>query len=121
MTIQYHLDNEHAIVELTVHGKITKTDFNDIADEFKTFIDEHQTIKILEYVESFPRFPLSLLWRGLKFDIKHLKNISHCAVVTDSHVIKAIAKMTNLFTRCRVRVFRLQNVNEASEWLKQPQ
>lgn len=120
MTVNYSEFAENKTIELYVSGKVTKEDFHRVAGQFEAFIQDQGTVKLLEVVENFTGFDPSTLWDGIKFDIKHLKHISHCAVVSDISWMSPFAKAAGAFMSTKLRTFNLSQVEDARVWLNNP-
>lgn len=117
MTTEYKEYPEDSLVELIVDGKVTQEDFNRIAGQMEVFITAHGKIKLLEEIRNFEGFDPSMLWDGIKFDMKYLKNFSHCAVLTDMGWVGPFSKAAGAFISCKVRTFPLDKKDDAIEWL----
>jgi hypothetical protein len=118
--LQYREDSDNGIVEITIETKITQEDFNRVAGQMEAFINAHGKIKILEEIRHFSGCDASVLWEGIKFDMKHLKHYSHCAVVCDEGWVGPIARAAGAMISCKVRVFPPDQIDEARQWLKSP-
>ena len=118
--LEYREDPDNGIVEITIDAKITQEDFDRVAGQMEAFINAHGKIKILEEIRQFSGCDASVLWEGTKFDMKHLKDYSHCAVVSDKGWVGPIAKAAGAMISCKVRVFPLDQIDEARRWLKSP-
>jgi len=121
MTTTYKEYPEHKIAELVVDGKVTHEDFNNIAIQLENFIEKHGQIKLLEKIRTLEGFDASMMWEGIKFDIKnlkHIRNISHCAVVSDIGWLSPISKAAGAFISCKIRTFTLDQIDEARAWLQ---
>lgn len=120
MTIIYKEIPEEKSVELYVEGKVTQEGFDRITGQLHQFIETHGKIKLLEVVQNFEGFDPSMLWDGIKFDMKHIPNISHCAVVSDIGWISPVAKAAGGFISTKLRTFSLCQLEEAKTWLRNP-
>ncbi|MCC6599019.1 MAG: STAS/SEC14 domain-containing protein [Alphaproteobacteria bacterium] len=118
MTTTYKEIPEEKTIELIVEGMVTKEDFERISGKIEIFIATHGRIKILEDIRKFTGFDPSILWEGMKFDIKHMKNFSHCAVISDMGWVGPFAKMAGAFISCEVRTFAQDEIEQARQWLK---
>ena len=116
----YRENPEHGIVEITIDTKITQEDFDRVARQMEAFIEAHGKVKILEEIRHLSGFDASVLWSGLKFDMKHLKDYSHCAVVSDKGWVGPVAKAAGAMISCKVRVFPLDQIEQARQWLRSP-
>ena len=110
-------DDEHKLIELRVEGKITHDDFKACVPPLEAMIERHGKIKILEVIISFTGYELKALWDELKFDVKHMKHFSHCAVATDKKWVKDLAKWVAPVTGMEIKVYPLEQIEEAREWL----
>ncbi len=117
MATEYSIFPEEKRIEIIVDGKITQQDFDRVADEMEELIDNYGKIKLLEEIREFDGFDPSVLWEGILFDIEHMKDFSHCAVLTDSGWIGPFSKAAGAFLPCKVRVFSLDQIDEARAWL----
>lgn len=118
MTVKYKEYPEQRLVELVVDGKVTQEDFNLIAGQMESFIKMHGKIKLLEEIRKFEGFDPSVLWDGIIFDMKYLKNFSHCAVLTDMGWVGPFSKAAGAFISCKVRTFPLDKKDDAKAWLQ---
>ena len=100
MATTYTEDDANKTVEIIVDGRVTRAEFDELSKKMEDFIDRHGEIKILEVVRNFDGFDPSMILEGIKFDIKHLKHISHCAVVLEedgfsSMLVKGFSAVNN--------------------------
>ena len=112
-------DDENRVLELCVEGRITGQDFNNCIKPVEEMIERHGKIKVLEKIVSFSGIELTMLWEGLKFDMKHRKCYSHCAVVTDKKWMKQFSQLAGTMMGIDVKVFELDQLGEARHWLKE--
>lgn len=120
MTVSYTENLDQKTVELMVSGKITQEDFDQISGQLDEFIQTCGTVKLLEVVTDFTGFEVSMLWDGMKYDIKNLKHISHCAVVTDIGWISPLSKAAGAFVSTKLRTFDAGQIDDARAWLQNP-
>ena len=83
MPVTYSEDPDTGTVVLTVNGRVTQDDWDRIVPQFEAFMNAHGTIRLVEVIENLKGFDPSLLWDGIRFDIKAIPHISHCAIATD--------------------------------------
>lgn len=105
-------------VEIIVDGKVTADEFHSIMPQMEAFIEKHGKIKILEIVKNFGGMSLSVMLEGIKFDFKHIKDFSHCAVVTDEGWIGPFTRLFTPFFDVEVKTFKLSEEVNARKWLK---
>ena len=116
----YKEDREKGIVEIVIDGKLTQEDYSRCLQPLEEMIALHGKIKILEEIRDLSGVEPSALWEGIRFDFHHLKDISHCAVVSDKGWVGPIAKASGAFIACKIRVFPLAEIEPAREWLRAP-
>ncbi|MGP4844332.1 STAS/SEC14 domain-containing protein [Marinobacter sp. 1Y8] len=119
MSNQYIEHPDIKTVEIIVDGKFTAEEFNDIAPKMEAFIEQHGKVKIIEILRDFDGFDFSVLKDGIKFDMEHLKDYSHCAVVSDSGWIGPVARVMSKFLDLDVRVFKASEEADARAWIAQ--
>ncbi len=117
MTASYRTIPETKTFELTVSGKITPEDFDALSGPLDAFVKEHDKIKLLEIIEDFQGFDPTMLWKGIKYDIRILPHITHCAVVSDMGWLSPITKAAGAFIGTKLRTFDLAEVEAARAWL----
>ena len=114
----YKEDGENKIIEITIKGKIEQEDLSQSMLHMEDFIKAHGKVKILEEIHNFNGMDPSMFWEGLKFDLNHLSDISHCAVVSDLGWVGPVAKASCALFSCKIRTFHTDKIDEAREWLK---
>jgi hypothetical protein len=118
MTVKYKEISELKTVEILIDGKITEKAFDEISTKLETFIAKHNKIKIVEVIKDFSGADWGILGKGMKFDMGHIKNFTHCAVVSDSNWIGPYTKMISPFFDIEIKTFKLKEESEARNWLK---
>ena len=114
------VDREHGIVEITVDDEyIDQEAFEEMIDKFRSLIDEHGRIKVIEVVKQFPDFDPGLLLDDLAFSYQNMNNITHCAVVSDEGWVGPYARMLGVLVPCDIRVFKSNEIENAREWIRE--
>ncbi|MCF7982924.1 MAG: STAS/SEC14 domain-containing protein [Thiohalocapsa sp.] len=108
------------IVEMEIEGAMTAQEFDDALAQFKSAIDEHGSIRVLEIIGSLgtPPVPWSKFWEDVKFGFEHLGDISHAAVVADQGWIGIYTKMLDPLLKAEIKWFKRSDLPAAREWLK---
>lgn len=117
MSTTYRAIPETKTFELTVKGKVRSADFDALAGPLEEFVKEHDKIKLLEVIQDFEGFEPSIIWKGIKYDIRLIPHITHCAVVSDMGWISPLTKAAAAFTNTKLRTFDLDELDTAREWL----
>ena len=114
-----NVDREHGIIELTVDDEYVDQEmFAEMIETFRSAIEEHGTIKVIEVVEQFPDFDPRVLWEDLQFSYEHMDHITHCAVVSDEGWVGPYARMIGVLVPCEIRVFKNNEIDLAREWIR---
>ncbi len=106
-------------VEITVDGKVTRGEFDEVAEKLAYFIDRHGHVRLLEVVRDFGGMQPSVFWSDVKFSLRHLNNISRCAVVTHQYWFMWMATAARTIAPGEVRCFALEDEARARGWLLQ--
>ncbi len=117
MSVRYSEDPDAKAIEITVNGRVTRADWEEVAPRFEAFMNAHGTIRLIEVVEELDGFDTGMIWDGIKFDFKAVPHISHCAVVTDIAWMSPLTRAVGAVMPMKMRVFPLAEVQEAREWL----
>lgn len=121
MTLLYKEYPEAKTVEIHVDGKVSHEEFDTVIADMDAFIQTHGTVKLLESVASFKvGMDVSMFWEGLKFDMKNIRHISHCAVVSDIGWISPLSKAAGAFMSTKLRTFNMDDIGAARVWLNDP-
>ena len=116
MACLYTEDNTAPVVEIKVLGRVTENDMNNILPKLEDFIEKHGTIRMVEVIEKLDGFDPTTILDGLKFDAKHLSDISHVAIVTDSPWLGFMTNVADVFMPVVVRKFDMANLDQARDW-----
>ncbi|MFY9210127.1 MAG: STAS/SEC14 domain-containing protein [Aestuariivita sp.] len=120
MTMTYAEYPEDALVEIRLDGRVTREDYEACIDKMQSFIDTHGTVKMVEIIDSFSGFDPSVIWDGMKFDMRNIKHFSHVAVVSDLGWVSPAAKAAGAFISTKLRMFDLAHLEDARAWLRNP-
>lgn len=120
MACIYTEDDTLPVVELRVVGRVTENDMNQIIPKLEAFIQRHGSVRLLEVIERFDGFDPTTIFDGMKFDIKHLKDISHAAIVSDIPWISFMTGAAAMVMPLTIRVFPMDKLDEARDWVADP-
>ena len=119
--LDYKEDTDAGIVEITVDGRITREEFDDVAAKLEALIASHGKIRILEIVNDFQGIETSAFWDDLKFSLRHLNDFSKCAVVSDKQWVNLWSTLLRPFISCEVEHFEPDEIEMARAWLAWPE
>jgi hypothetical protein len=119
--IQVQESPDSNIVEMTLSGSITAQEFDDTLAQFKSAIERHGRIRVLEDIGELdtPPIPWSKFWEDVKFGFEHLSDMTHVAVVADQGWIAAYVKMLNPLMKAEIKHFKRAELEAARVWLAQ--
>jgi hypothetical protein len=116
--IDYRQDPTSGVIEITVDGKITKQEFEQIAAKLEARIAHHGKVRLLEEIRSFGGMDPAAFWDDVKFSLRHLSDFSRCAVVTDKRWIEWLMKAVAPFVACELQHFPPEQIAAARHWLR---
>lgn len=105
-------------VELVIDGRISKSEFDDIATKLEAAIARHGKVRLLEEVRSFGGVEPAMFWDDLRFSLRHLNDFSRCAIVAERSWMEWMAKILAPMLPGEVRHFPPERVDEARAWLR---
>lgn len=115
--LEYRNNPDNNIVEITIEGKITEADFDQLISQAQADFKKHSKLRILEEIRSFEGIDPIALWRDLKFGLPHINDITHVAVVTDAKWIQTFSTAIDSVLPAEVKAFNLSQLEEARKWL----
>ena len=98
-------------------GEVTQEDYDRVVPRLEQLIDEHGKIRVLLDVTQFKGATPGALWRDLKFDAKHLRDVEKMAVVEDEGWEDAAAQLAEPLTGAEVKTFGPDQADKARNWV----
>ncbi len=106
------------VVAIEAVGKVTHEDYRNTLIPTAEAMMAKGPIKLLYVIgKEFTGFELEALWDDSVFGIKHWRDFSHIAVVTDHAWLRAMVSMFKPFFQGEVRLFRLSELPAAKGWI----
>ncbi|MGB3207335.1 MAG: STAS/SEC14 domain-containing protein [Crinalium sp.] len=115
--IEYRNNPNNNIVELTVEGKITEADFDQVIAQMKADINKHGKLRMLEEIQSFEGIDPITLWKDAQFGLNHVGDFTHAAVVADAEWVRTISAAADNILSAKVKAFERSQIAEARAWL----
>ena len=109
------------VVELDLHGKLSRKDYEELGPTLDRHIREHGKIRILVTMHDFEGWDAQGLWEDIKWDAKHFNDVERIAIIGASTWHKWMAGFCNAFTTAKVRYFGFKEIDKAYVWLDEPQ
>jgi ABC-type transporter Mla MlaB component len=119
--LNYSIDQENHIIEVTISGKITKDELTKMIGEIESPLKEWNEVRILKRIDSFGGMEFAAIADDLKFaynNFNHLKKMKKVAVVTDTEWIEKISGFFSSFFPGEVKLFEQEDIEKARTWLK---
>ena len=118
MACKYTEDATDPVVEIEVIGRVTQNDMDHIIPKLEAFIEKHGTIRMVEIVDSFEGFDPTTILDGMKFDLNHLTDVTHAAVVSDIGWIGVMTRAASMVMPVTIRAFTMDELDTAREWAR---
>ncbi|NNE87831.1 MAG: STAS/SEC14 domain-containing protein [Silicimonas sp.] len=118
MACIYTEDKTAPIAEIKVIGRVTEHDMDEIIPKLEAFIGRHGTIRLIEIIERFDGFDPTTILDGMKFDAKHMTDITHAAIVTDIPWLGFMTNVADVFMPIVVRKFDVDALEDARAWVR---
>ena len=107
---------EHSLLEISVKGTLTKSDFEQIGNFFADELTDDAKVNILLLMDDWDGITPSGLVEDFKL-VTYVKNIEKAAIVADSEFLNIDAKVENLYPGLQVKYFTTAERLEAENWL----
>jgi len=99
-------------------GEITHKDYHDALIPKAEAMMANGPVKMMYVVgAAFTDFDLEALWDDGAFGLRHWREFSHIAVVTDHAWLRAMVSMFSPLMPGEVRLFRLSALPLAKDWI----
>ena len=116
--IDYEENDELGIIEIRVAGRVTAERFEEIIERMEAFLKRHDSVRIVEIIDSFEGMDLSLLFDDFLFSMRHMRRFSHVAIVTDIGWVERMSNAAAVILPAKLRLFPLDSADEARNWIK---
>lgn len=115
--IEYRNNPNNNIVEISVAGKITEQDLDQVVSRLKADIEKHGKLRILEEIRSFDGIDPIALWKDVRFGFAYINNFTHAAVVADAKWMRTFAEAVGSILSAEVKAFEASEMEAAQMWL----
>ena len=109
-----------ASVEIEISDRVTTEEFEATAKKLEAFIARHGRVQILEIIHDFEGMDAGAFWSDFKFSLRHLKDFSRCAIVSDAKWFSPLSALAEPFIDCEVAYFQPEDLEAARNWLFWP-
>ncbi len=110
-----------ATIEVRMTGKLTAKDYeNVLSPAIKAALEKHDRVKMLVQIgPGFDGFDAGAIWSDAKLGLSHWHGFDRVAVATDVDWIEKSMKIFGFALPCPVKVFDLDEADEARRWLSE--
>ncbi len=112
--IQKHSDGR--LIEVTIDGKLTETDYDQFIPLTEQLMQKFGKISMVIVLKEFEGWDISALWDDLKFDYKHFGDIQRVAVVGEGAWDRILSALSRPFTGGEVQFFDKNEIAAARQW-----
>ncbi len=109
-----------ASVEIEISDRVTAEEFEATAKKLEAFIARHGRVQVLEIFHDFEGMDAGAFWSDFKFSLRHLKDFSRCAIVSDTKWFSPLSALAEPFIDCEVAYFQPEDLEAARNWLFWP-
>lgn len=108
------------IIAIRLSGKLLHQDYQQFLPVLEKLIEDRGGIRCLLEMTDFQGMELRALWDEIKFDVKHGRQITRCAVVGDRTWERWMTTLSRpVFPRAEVRFFDVAERDRAWDWIQQ--
>jgi len=105
------------VVEITVEGTVTNTDLEEAINGVHSEFDANGKTRVIEIIQHFTGMELAALWTDIRLGVPLARKIERVAVVADQTWIRQLSELGHLFTRAELKVFALDDLDQARAWI----
>lgn len=108
------------VVAVRAVGIITAQDYRDVLIPLVDGrLKEHDKLKLLLVMDDdYTTFSGDAAWEDTKFDLRHVRDFTRIALVTDVPWLVRTAKIFRPIVPCTFEVFPMEKLDEAKDWIK---
>jgi hypothetical protein len=110
-----------AAVEIVITDRVTTEEFDATTKKLEAFIARHGHVRVLEIIKDFEGMDAKAFWHDLKFSLRHLRDFSRCAIVSDTKWFSLWSTVVEPFIDCEVSYFPPGELEAARDWLLWPE
>ena len=116
--LRYQEDAVTGVAEIEISGRVSREEFDRVAEKLEALIAKHDQIRVLEILHDFEGMDVGAFWEDLKFSLRHMQDFSRCAVVSDQKWVDLWTQILSPLIRCEVEYFEPDKMREARAWLE---
>lgn len=119
--ISVQSDDTGSILEITISGRITKADYDDVLiPAVEAALQGQEKIRLVAHVTAdFEGYDLAAAWSDTRLGVSHWSGFDRVALVTDVGWIASGVRAMAFLAPCPVEVFALSQLEEARVWIRE--
>ena len=103
---------------LRLQGKLTADDYDQFLPEIERVLEKHDKVRLLIELKGVKGITPKALWKDLKFDIRHFRDIERLAVVGEEKWDEVLTTLSKPFVGGEVKHFQPSELRSAWSWIK---
>ncbi len=119
MAVALSEEHDGKVLTINVSGKLTAEDYDRFVPQTERLIQQHGPIRVLFDMQDFHGWELAALWKDIKFDMSHFKDIERLAMVGDKKWEQWMATFCRPFTSATIRYFDRSEATAAHDWVEE--
>lgn len=117
--LKYHENEDGHFIELVIDGKITKDELDGVWARIHERFNDWGEVKVLKELKAFGGIEPSAISANFKYGLANFKKFGRTAIVTDKVWAKHLSNLANRLIRQEVKVFPLNQRENARKWLSE--
>jgi hypothetical protein len=109
--------NAGKVLEVHLTGKLAAEDYDQLVPTVERLVKQHGKIRLLVQMHDFHGWTAGALWKDIKFDAKHFRDIERIAMVGETKWQHGMAVFCKPFTAAQVQYFDHAQSEKALAWL----
>lgn len=105
------------VLEVDLHGKLNRADYERFAPETEALILKHGRIRVLVTMHDFEGWDAHAVWEDIKWNARHFNQIERLAIVGKKTWHRLMTGFARPFTLTQVRYFTPEQLSEARAWI----
>lgn len=119
MTVEFHEQAGGSVLSVRASGKLTEADYERFVSETERLIRKCAKIRIVFEMHDFLGWEAGALWKDVKFDLKHFRDVERVAVIGETGSQRDMAMFCKPFTTANIRGFDHNQAAEARLWIEE--
>ncbi|MGC1468394.1 MAG: STAS/SEC14 domain-containing protein, partial [Sphingorhabdus sp.] len=117
--LNVEMDRDAGYLELTVDGRIEKSDFERAVDAIDTLLETHKKIDVMEIILDIGFIEPEVWWKEIVFHLTHRSFLRRVAVVSDNGWVGPLTRLFAPLYPAAIRTYSIGEVFEARQWAKE--